>query len=140
MRVNNVIYVIIISMFFFACKTTNVGSSKPSRISDVHGVWNLQDEDQTALGIGNNPITLIFDPTSRESISGFAGCNNYGGNIEGDNGYITFKDIYSTKMSCPTLNEEDNYLNLLEKVNRFEVVRNDLYLYKDKLLLLHFKK
>ncbi|MGI9526229.1 MAG: META domain-containing protein [Weeksellaceae bacterium] len=136
-KLQHVLILAIMSLLLAACGTTAVTSNK---VSDLEGVWNLQNDGQTTLGIGNNPITLIFDPSSEDNISGFSGCNNYGGTMSGKSGFISFSNIYSTKMSCPYLDLEDDYLDLLKQVDRFEVSRKDLYLYKNKLLLLHFKK
>lgn len=137
MKTINIILVSILCVLFFSCATHTATTKK---MSDLEGVWNLQNEGKTTLGIGNNPVTLIYEPSSSDNISGFSGCNNYGGKIKGENGFIQFSNIYSTKMACPNLDLEGDYLDLLNQVDRFEIKRNDLYLYKGKLLLLHFKK
>ncbi|WP_124640560.1 MULTISPECIES: META domain-containing protein [Amniculibacterium] len=119
-----------------ACTTTNTASKSSSSsaqpsLSNTHWIFSEQVK-------GNTP-TLVFET---EKISGNAGCNNYFGSvvINAQNGSLETKGIGSTRMACPNMNSEANYLKLLGQANRYVVKGETLELYKDNLLLLKFNK
>ncbi|MDO5654910.1 MAG: META domain-containing protein [Flavobacteriaceae bacterium] len=138
MRIVQLIYGLILIMFT-ACGS--LGPTAETHVSSLKGIWTLQYEKNSQLGLSNEPVTLSFDQNSPSEIGGFSGCNLYGGNYtySGD-GMIKFSEIFSTKRACPDLDIENKFFELMNSVNRFEVKGNDLYLYKDKLLLMHFEK
>lgn len=103
------------------------------------GEWILQNENSNQVGLNNQAVTLSFD-IDQKNINGFSGCNNYRGDYSDVENTVQFNDIMSTKRACPDLTIESYYFDLLGKVNNYQVKGNSLYLYKDKILLLHFKK
>ena len=57
---------------------------------------------------------------------GFAGCNNFFGNYELEEGWrIKFSKIGSTMMACPDMNTEKELFQILETVDNYSV-RNDI--------------
>ena len=46
----------------------------------------------------------------------------------------------ATRMLCDNISVEEDYLNLLEKVNKYVISETSLELYKDNVLLLKFKR
>ncbi|MBS1572484.1 MAG: META domain-containing protein [Bacteroidetes bacterium] len=87
---------------------------------------------------GKTP-TLVIE---NEKITGNAGCNNYFGNVKLDpnTGHFETKGIGSTRMTCPNMGMEANFLKMLGEANRYIMKKEKLELYKDKLLLLQFTK
>lgn len=106
----------------------------------IKATWKLLDNDKVAKGLNNNPITLNLNLVNPHELNGFGGCNNFGGTYSANEGFISFTDIFNTKMACPNLKDEDHFLKLLQTTNRYEVRGNKLYLFQDKILLLKFQK
>lgn len=132
------IFILAISVLFLnACGTTSKISKETNLIK---ATWKLLDNDKVAKGLNNDPITLNLNLVNPHKISGFAGCNNFGGNYSAQDGFIIFSDMYNTKMACPNLKDEDHFLKLLQTANRYEVRGSKLYLFQDKILLLKFQK
>ncbi len=73
----------------------------------------------------NTEITITF---SGNSFSGFAGVNNYFGNIEIKNNQIFIKDIGRTRMAGPekTMKIEEDYIKSLQASNKLSVNKNEL--------------
>lgn len=73
----------------------------------------------------NTEITITF---SGNSFSGFAGVNNYFGNIEIKNNQIFIKDIGRTRMAGPekTMKIEEDYIKSLQASNKLSVNKKDL--------------
>ncbi len=79
---------------------------------------------------------IKLDP-EKKSAGGNGSCNSFGGSAAVNNNNIRFTDIFSTKMYCEAVQKtEDAFLNLLGKVDRFEIKDKTLLLYQDKELLL----
>lgn len=135
MRIFTFIFGILI-LTLTACSTANT-STKETK-SELIGEWKLQNNNSNTLGLGEKPVSIAFDAEEKDKISGFAGCNYFGGMYTKSEGYLTFSDIYTTRRACPDLDIEQQFLDLINNVNRFEIQGNDLYLYQDKLVLLHF--
>lgn len=81
---------------------------------------------------------ISFD-MSKESAGGNAGCNSFGATVGIEGNGISFKDIFSTKMYCMEMQSmEDDFLNQLRRVTRYEIKDDCLYLYAGDMLLLEF--
>ena len=65
---------------------------------------------------------------SEKRFSGNAGCNQMSGNYALDKRDISFTDVITTKMSCPDIEFETVFLDLLGKVNRYEMENDDIVL------------
>lgn len=132
-------HILLLGLFLLivSCGTIQTGDSA---ISSLQNEWILQDNNVAQSGLNSEPITLIFDAEAENRVNGFAGCNWYSGSYSVTENIIEFSQMASTKRACPDLALEDEFLKLLNDVDRFEIRGNNLYLYKDKLLYLHFKK
>lgn len=73
----------------------------------------------------NTEITITF---SGNSFSGFAGVNNYFGNLEIKNNQIFIKDIGRTRMAGPEklMNIEEDYIKSLQASNKLSVNKKEL--------------
>lgn len=128
-----------LTLIITACGS--VANTGQNARNSLKGEWILQNDRSNELGMSNEPVNIKFAIESENDVSGFAGCNYYGGTFEDSpNGNLNFSELFSTKRACPDLDVENKYLTLLNLVNRFEIKGNDLYLYQDNLLLLHFEK
>lgn len=66
-----------------------------------------------------------------ETISGNGGCNNIGGKIKVLNEQIKFENIFSTKMFCENMSQEDLFLENLSKANKYKIVGGELFILGD---------
>ncbi len=76
----------------------------------------------------------------KKSAGGNGGCNSFGSTFTREGQAIRFTGIFSTKMYCEGVQAtEDVFFKQLAKVNRFTISGKNLWLYRDKELLLEFK-
>ena len=67
-------------------------------------------------------------------IHGFAGCNNFFGNFELEEGLrIKFSKIGSTMMACPNMDTEKELFGILDTVDNYRVYKNTLELNKARM-------
>ena len=135
------IHYIWVVMLLVLASCGTVATTGSTDAASLRGEWKLQNDNANETGMSDEPVTISFDMETENSVGGFAGCNYYGGTYsDGTNGMLTFSAMHATKRACPDLNIENQFFELLNLVNRFEIKGNDLYLYQDSLLLLHFEK
>ncbi|NGM66735.1 META domain-containing protein [Sphingobacterium sp. SGR-19] len=111
-------------------KNPSAGSSP---VNDLYGKnWRLTE-------LNGSPITLdttfqqkphlIFHEDSK--VSGNAGCNGMGGNLElKENNGITVTDISATQMACPNLDVETRFIEALRQAQHYDVEGDVLTLSK----------
>lgn len=77
-----------------------------------------------------------------EKVTGNAGCNNYFGTLSTDatSGKFNAGQMGSTRMACDNMSVEKNFLDMMQKANKYVVSGTTLELYQDNLLLLKFNK
>jgi len=86
----------------------------------------------------NTKAFIRFD-REKGSAGGNGSCNSFGSNATITGQEVSFKNIFSTKMYCEQVQQiENNFLGSLEKINRYEIKDDSLFLYRDKQLLLQF--
>lgn len=123
------------SCFSSSASTTVVNKNKSMLYNTT---WKLVEDNEVVKGFNQADVSLTIDPNEFK-VSGYAGCNNFNTTAELDNGSIKFGPIISTKILCPNSKTEQNYLSVLDDVNRYEIKGNELYFYKNNILLLKFK-
>ena len=102
--------------------------------------WILKRISGTSVDLGGNSPFLNFDPAKGTS-GGNTGCNVFGGNYEALGSKIKFSQMTSTMRACEFENRmtiERQFLDGLQKTDRFEVKEGRLLLYAGKELLLEF--
>lgn len=127
-----VILTLILALFVVSCGVIPMIGKRQASL--VNTKWTLVEN-----GISTKAPTLNIE-TNR--ISGNSGCNNYFSDVvlNAENGNFVSGNIGATKMACNNMSVEQNYLDLLQQVNKYVVNKEVLELYKDNLLLLKFKK
>jgi heat shock protein HslJ len=104
----------------------------------LNGAWQLQ----TLWGAESNwqvAPEIIFDFENKK-FTGNTGCNSMSGKFSIYASYITIdKEIITTKMACDNYNEQ-RFLDLLLKVNRYTAEDNILELSQNDIVLLTFIK
>ncbi|MCX8531275.1 META domain-containing protein [Chryseobacterium luquanense] len=110
--------------------SSKVGKAQPS-IANTK--WTLADNVK-----GQAPTLNI----EGSKVNGNAGCNRYFGSVvmETASGQFTPSGMGSTKMACDNMSVEKNFLDMMQKANKYVVSGTTLELYQDNLLLLKFNK
>lgn len=131
------IFLAFLGLILVSCGTINLPTlNKNKENTSLKGSeWVLDDQNLSP----NTHITLHIE---EGKVSGNGGCNQYFGQLTMDNAEQSFsvKSIGATRMHCENSSTENQYFNLLEKVDKFEVKDQTLELYKGGVLLLKFKK
>lgn len=79
--------------------------------------------------VGETPLTLEFD--AENGVSGFSGCNSYGGTYEASLGRILFGDLFSTLMACldeALMQQEQTFLQALQNAIAYTIAEDRLTL------------
>jgi heat shock protein HslJ len=76
---------------------------------------------------------------SEKRFSGNGGCNQISGNYTLDKREIKFTDVISTKMSCPDIEFETVFLQLLSEVDRYEMENDHIVMKDGRRKLLRFR-
>ena len=108
-----------------SCSNASVAGKKES-VQLNNTSWVLEENSKTNAG-----ITLEI---AKGRVSGFSEL------ITHPKGTFQVKSIGATRMLCDNISVEEDYLNLLEKVNKYVISETSLELYKDNVLLLKFKR
>ena len=119
----------------YACQVLKESADNPNLEGSI---WKLVAINEKPYIRANNTAFIKFDD---DKITGKAGCNTFGGGIEQIRNQIAFEEIITTKMFCEGLmDEENNILSNLQKVKRYEVKADMLYLYDLDRLLLTYRR
>ncbi|TDL99484.1 MAG: hypothetical protein C4K58_06175 [Flavobacteriaceae bacterium] len=115
-------------LFIFQnCNSQKSASKNTSNAGLKSTLWTLTE---------NPSLTLKIDTENK--YSGFSGCNTYFGTLTQEQNSLKFGPAVTTRKSCPDLADENRYINLLAKVDRFEISGKKLKLFQGNLLLLSF--
>lgn len=112
----------------YMLKKVNGESLTPSAITETYWKLVVIDGKPVATPDGGKEVYFTLFP-EENSIRGFAGCNGFGGgyNMEGNN-QIAFSQLFSTKMACPNLDTENEFMKALEATRSFKIENNALWL------------
>ena len=82
---------------------------------------------------GNQPY-LILRPDEDNKVYGNAGCNGFFGVFKLEEGYrISFSELGATKMYCPNMNTETQFLEVLNTVDNYSLNGDTMTLNKAKM-------
>ena len=87
------------------------------------------------LSGGRRDAFIRFE-NDEKRFTGNGGCNQINGSYALNKKDIKFGQVVSTKMNCADIAFESSFLDLLNKVDRFEQKGNDLHLKRKKEVLL----
>jgi heat shock protein HslJ len=125
----------------------NDGKSLPEstqagqKVNLLEDNWELTEMDGEAVEdlFPHHHPTIEFK-VKENQVTGFAGCNQYRGQLVLDESYLKVVGIVATKKACPLLDEEEEFLAILQEIERYEVAGKELSLWSNGQLLLKFKK
>jgi heat shock protein HslJ len=119
-------------------KNTNGGETTVyegcgSYITDyrLHDIWVLEEmkgtpvskEDFDGREVPNMEINI-----NNNRFSGFSGCNRMTGSLFYEQDVLRFTQIASTRMACPSMDKETEFLTALQATTTYKVENNRLYL------------
>lgn len=108
---------------FAACKSQK---AVVASFSDLDGEWSVVELNGKKLDPSDSKQLIVID-VARKHLSGNAGCNRMNGNIEytdAQKNIIKFPQVATTRMACPDMQAEQEFLEALNKVVRFQAEGN----------------
>lgn len=103
--------------------------------------WELIEMDGEAVDeIFPDKHPTIEFKVKENQVAGFAGCNQFRGQLILDETYMKIVGVVSTKMACPALDEEEEFLAILQEVEQYDIAGGELSLWSGGQLLLKFRK
>jgi len=120
----NLIYLILVVISISLMGSCRSNKGVTASFSDLDGEWKVAELN----GVTKNPLetrqAINFD-TLRKLVSGNAGCNRMTGTVEYNDTQkhiIKFSRMATTRMACPDMEGESEFLDVLNKVVRYEAV------------------
>ena len=109
--------------------------------SVLEDVWELTEMDGEAVDdlFPDKHPTIEFKMKENQVV-GFAGCNQYRGQFILEKEYIKVVGVIATKMACPVLDEEDEFLAILQEVEEYIIAGKELSLWSGGQQVLKFRK
>ncbi|WP_075556108.1 MULTISPECIES: META domain-containing protein [Parabacteroides] len=104
---------------FASCKSQK---AVVASFSDLDGEWSVVELNGKKLDPADSKQLIVID-VARKHLSGNAGCNRMNGNIEytdAQKNIIKFPQVATTRMACPDMKGEQEFLEALNKVVRFQ--------------------
>jgi heat shock protein HslJ len=146
--VKNFKFIVLLALLI-SCKTqqiqiSNLETSIPVTQTSLLGTkWKLVKMYSLYLSSLNDPVTvtLIFN-AELKNIGGKVGCNEYWGEYQIENSYISFPNLAETALACTgsAFQIDAAYLKTLDKVQSIKTSENKLYLLRDGKIVLEFLK
>ncbi|MCB0374223.1 MAG: META domain-containing protein, partial [Muricauda sp.] len=110
----------------------------------LHDIWvlesiagtNVSKADFNGSDVPNMEINI-----NTNRFAGFSGCNRMTGSLFFEKDLLRFSQVASTRMACPNMEKESEFLKALQSSTDYKVENNRLYLSngsEDNLLI--FKK
>lgn len=108
----------------------------------LHDIWVLETLNNKKVEVTDfrKELPNLEINTSKNTFSGFAGCNTMAGSIFFENGLLRFTDIMTTKMYCGNENKESDFLKALQSATTYEIENNRLTLSNPSGIQLVLKK
>ena len=120
-----------------SCKTSKEAMNTPIPLYETK--WSLKKiYNNHKEEIITTKAFLRFDK-GKGSAGGNGSCNSFGSSATVKGNQVSFKNIFSTKMYCESVQQiENQFFNKLATANKFEIKKKKLILYNDKEKLLEF--
>ncbi|MBA4745107.1 MAG: META domain-containing protein [Muricauda sp.] len=110
----------------------------------LHDIWVLEEMQGAPISkkdFNGNDVPNMEININNNRFSGFSGCNRMTGSIFYEKDVLRFTQVASTRMACPNMEKESEFLKALRRSTKHKVENNRLYLSNgSKENLLVFKK
>jgi heat shock protein HslJ len=144
MKTINIYGVRLLTIFaavFFVSIISGCGSSKTTdKYADLSGTeWTMFEMNENKYEAPEK-VTIKFDETGKK-VTGKAPCNSYGAASTINSNKLSFSDIYSTKMFCDNMKDEQDFMDALKKVYAYQTAKDMLYFFNsDGNVIFRFKE
>lgn len=91
-----------------------------SRLHDIWALEKLNGKTVSATDFTKEIPNLEIN-SSTNTFTGFAGCNRMNGAIFFEMGLLRFTNIITTRMACPAINKEAQFLKALQSTTTYKV-------------------
>lgn len=118
--------VVFLSVLLYGCSSGNETTTLKSTN------WQLDSIIGLKIVPEGKSTTLEF---ADSKVSGYGGCNNFGGLYKTSGKNISFIDIYATEKACINSQVEANFLAALQKTESYKISGGKLMLYGAGVLL-----
>lgn len=130
---------VLASALLTSCESISLASQAPL----LGATWTLTELDGRPAGggQGNRPATLMLDVNSPRA-SGFAGCNQFGGNYALQPPALQLSSLVSTRMACGGDGDalERRYLAALTSTRTYRLEGKTLQLLNEQRVLARFER
>ncbi len=100
---------------------------------DSQWIIEFFNSPEMELNGKNSHITI---DSKKGKFTGHDGCNTIFGDVTVEGEAISFTNIVGTLMACIDMKQSEQFSKNLMEVNRFKIVGGELFLYKDKTLVM----
>lgn len=120
-NITSILLLIVGIVFMGSCRSPK---NVVNTFNDFEGEWRVSELNGVSMHPADSRQVISFD-TVRKLMSGNAGCNRMSGSVEYNPTQpklIKFMRIATTRMACPDMESENELLEALRQVVRFEPV------------------
>jgi heat shock protein HslJ len=134
--------ILLLLIVLSSCKPSNkigelVGVPKERPLENTY--WVLVEINGQPIVRDNSKKLFIQLNADTKSIIGFAGCNRLSGEYTLSGKKLSFRTI-STRMFCENeMKIEDEFIQAVNKINKFTISEHELFLMQEKNILLKFQ-
>lgn len=99
--------------------------------------WKLVELNGKAVKSNSGKDYFINLDSKSGKFAAYAGCNNFAGTfVMKATTKLAFSKIMGTKMACPNMNFESDFIKALEKVDNYMIEGNSLHFHRAKMATL----
>jgi heat shock protein HslJ len=134
--------ILLLLIVLSSCKPSNkigelVGVPKERPLENTY--WVLVEINGQPIVRDNSKKLFIQLNADTKSMIGFAGCNRLSGEYALSGKKLSFRTI-STRMFCENeMKIEDEFIQAVNKINKFTISEHELFLMQEKNILLKFQ-
>lgn len=120
--------------------TTSTTDPSDGRFALAETKWKLVELNGKAVKSATNKDYFINLDSKSGKFAAYAGCNNFSGTfVMKAANKLAFSKIAGTKMACPNMSFESNFITTIEKTDNYMIEENILHLHKGKSMLAKFE-
>lgn len=129
--ISSALLILALSFAMQSCNSTKNNNSSKSQSKEIanklKGTWTLSSIDGiTATNAFKGEIPSITFDFNSHKVNGNSGCNQYNGGFSLIGNIFTPTPMMSTFMSCPEVNQENKYIELISKKSTLVLKNNNL--------------
>lgn len=98
------------------------------RLNDIWVLEEMMSKKVSQEDFNGKDVPYMEIYASENRFSGFSGCNRMTGSLFYEKDLLRFSQIASTRMACPKMDTESEFLKALQSGTKYRVENNRLYL------------